>query len=104
MTDPDLQFRIGELQARLEASEREVAALRAEMGADHGRCCNTHCKKCYGPTVTLYSVGQSTARTNCSFCDKLFEELTDGIQTIHISHGYVCLCDECYDKAGNDVR
>ena len=102
-SEAELQFKVGELQARLEESDREVATLRAKLGGNHGRCANSLCKKCYG-SVVVASLGDGMPRRCCCFCQEVFTELAPGIQTIHVSRGYVSLCEVCYANAGNDVR
>jgi len=42
--------------------------------------------------------------TKCSFCDKMFQPGDESIENLHITQGVVCLCRDCYKKAGNSVR
>jgi len=40
----------------------------------------------------------------CAFCQKKLLPGDEQIDTLHIKEGSVCLCRECYNVAGNDVR
>lgn len=93
----ELQYRIGELEARLHASEAEAdylrGMLREAVGANQPAAFEVVRAGVAGPPAT-----------SCSFCKDTFTELTPGIQTLHVRRGGVTLCEVCYANAGNDVR
>lgn len=92
----DLEFKIGELQAKLRESEAEAHYLRSQLENHKGGD---------GVEIRLETIGAcQPSHTRCCFCRETFTELTPGIRTIHITQGYVSLCEVCYANAGNDVR